>query len=206
MIKRSLFLIISLFITQIINAQGLIGTPHSLILVYNYPDNYFYIEVAGVEKNKTERDGVFEIDGKMVQVLTVHKNKFLQDTNEVLTSHRFIERYIDWEVNYIESSFSFNVDSKVEFIKSKNGKEIAFWTYDTPVGEIVRTDSTETAPTQKQMFVITQTKDYVVGIYSPLFLGDQFEIIKTYLLDNIDGLVESDKEIDIEELNKKVNK
>ncbi|GET23124.1 hypothetical protein [Prolixibacter denitrificans] len=203
---RNLLLLILLVATQTIHAQGLIGTPNSLIVVYNYPGNHFYMEVKGKDKRTTDQAGVYIIDNRVVQIHAVSKDKFLEDTSQVLTTKEFIEKYIKWEVDYIESSFSFNVNSHVEFLKSKKGRDIAFWTYDMPAGEPeVKTDSTVTTPTQKQLFVVTRTKDFVVGINSPLFQKDQFDNIKNYLFDNIDGLVESNKEIDLDELNKKVN-
>jgi hypothetical protein len=176
-----------------------------LILIYNYPNNYFYIQVNGRDKVNTEKDGVFIIDNKLVQIMAAHKSKFLEDTNKILSNKEFIEKYIKWEIGYIESSLSFNVKSKIEFLLSDQSKEIAFWTYEMPISEPEKTDSGTTLSTQKQMFVLTKAKDYVVGIYSPLLRESDFNSIKTYLLENIDGLVESDKFIDIEELNKQVN-
>jgi len=193
-------------VSQIANAQGVIGTPNSLILVCNYPNNYFYFQVNGKDKHYTEKDGVFIIDKKLVQIMAAHKSKFIEDTNKILSNKEFIEKYIKWEIGYIESSFSFNVKSQTEFLRSAEGKEIAFWTYEMPISKPeVKTDSISTLSTQKQMFVLTKAKDFVVGIYSPLFRESEFNSIKKYLLENIDGLVEFDKLIDIEELNKQVN-
>lgn len=201
------FSLILLLLCQAIPAQGLIGTPHSLILVYNFPGNYFYIELQGKDKSTTEKDGVFIIDNKVVQVVAVSKNKFLDDTLQPISTKEFIKKYIKWESDYIVSSFAYEPKNQIEFITSGKGREVAFWTYDMPVLEpAAKPDSAIQSVTQKQMFVITRAKDYVVGIYSPLFENDQFENIKTYLVENIDGLVESANEIDMEELNRQVNK
>jgi len=193
-------------VSQTVSTKELIGTPNSLIIVCNYPNNYFYIQVKGKDKYDTEKDGVFIIDNKLVQIMAAHKNKFLKDTNKILSNKKFIEKYIKWEIGYIESSLSFNVNSNIEFLRSAEGKEIAFWTYEMPISNPeAKTDSSTTLSTQKQMFVLIRAKDFVVGIYSPLFREGDFDSIRTYLIENIDGLVESDKFIDIEELNKQVN-
>lgn len=201
------FSLILLLILQAIGAQGLIGTPHSLILVYNFPGNYFYIELQGKDKSTTDKDGVFIVDNKIVQVVAVPKNKFLDDTLQPISTKEFIKKYIKWESDYIASTFAYQLKNQIEFITSGKGREVAFWTYDMPVSDpAAKSDSAIESVTQKQMFVITRAKDYVVGIYSPLFEIAQFENIKTYLVENIDGLVESAKEIDREKLNRQVNK
>jgi hypothetical protein len=193
-------------VSQIAITQGIIRTPKSLILVYNYPNNYFYIQVNGKDINITEKHGVLMIDKQLIQILAAHKSKFVEDTNKILSNKEFIEKYIKWEIDYIESSFSYNAKSKIEFLRSAGGKEIAFWTYEMPISNSeAKTDSSFTPSTQEQMFVLTKAKDFVVGIYSPLLRGSDLNKIKSYLLENIDGLVEYDKFIDPNELNKQIN-
>ena len=68
------------------------------------------------------------------------------------------------------------------------------------------TDSTITTPTQKQIFVLARIKDYLLGINSPLFEKEKFDTIKSYLVSNIDGIVETKNEIDVDALNNQLNK
>jgi hypothetical protein len=49
-------------------------------------------------------------------------------------------------------------------------------------------------------------KDYIIGINTPSFNEDDFNTLKDYLLSSIDRIVESENEIDLEELNNKVNR
>ena len=63
--KQKLIFIL-LLISNIIGAQDLIGTPTSLIIVYNYPGNYFYLQLNGQDKRKTENENVFLIDNRLV--------------------------------------------------------------------------------------------------------------------------------------------
>jgi len=204
--KQKLIFIL-LLISNIISAQDLIGTPTSLILVYNYPGNYFYLQLNGQDKKKTENENVFVIDNRLVQVKTLNKTKFIKDTNQDLSFVDFMNAYINWEKSYIEETFSFDTKSKVEFLKTVKGRDIAFWTYDMPLNNNKqKTDSTVTTPSQKQFFVLTRVKDYLVGINSPLFENDNFDSIKSYLISNSDGIVESMTEIDVEALNRKINK
>jgi len=190
-----------------LSAQELIGTPTSLIFVYNYPGNYFYLQLNGADKRKTDNENIFVIDNKVIQIKTLHKDKFIKNTNQDLAFQDFIKTYTNWEKNYLEETFSFNINSKIEFLKSSKGQDIAFWTYDMPLEKPKHsTDSTITTPTQTQLFVLTRIKDYMVGINSPLFEAETFDPIKSYLITNIDGIVESKNEIDVEALNKQMNK
>jgi len=204
--KQVLFVVLFLF-CKMLSAQELIGTPTSLILVYNYPGANFYLELKGVEKMKTENQNVFIIDKKMVQIKILNKIKFIGNTKQNLTFVDFINEYVDWEKSYLEKTLSFNINSNIKCLKSVKGRDFAFWTYDMPINKQKETtDSSITTPTQKQMFVLTRIKDYMVGINSPLFEDNQFDLIKNYLITNIDGIIESDNEINVEELNKKMNK
>jgi len=205
--KQVLLIIALLFSYSTINAQELIGTPKSLVLVYNYPENYFYLQLQGLDKRKTENENIFIIDNRLIQVKTLKKSKFIKNTNQELTFSDFVKTYINWEKSYLEETFALNINSKVEFMKSKQGRDFGFWTYDMPIEKPVQvTDSTRTTATQKQIFVLTRIKDYLVGINSPLFEANKFEETRNYLISNIDGIVESRNEINVEELNAQLNK
>ena len=207
-IKRNMkqkLIIILLLVSNFLCAQELIGTPTSLILVYNYPENYFYLYLNGKDKQKTENENVFVIDNKVVQVKTLNKTKFIKNTKQDLSFIDFMKTYIIWEKSYLEETFSFNINSKVEFLKTNKGRDFAFWTYDMPLNNNKqKTDLTITTPTQKQIFVLTRVKDYLIGINSPLFEKDKFDTIKSYLISSIEGIVESKNEIDVEALNRKL--
>jgi len=204
--KQILFLSI-LFISNLLPARDLIGTPTSLIIVYNYDDAHFYLQLKGSDKQKTENENIYIIDNQLVQVKILNKYKFCKNTKQELSFNDFITTYVDWEKNFQEEQFAMSIHSKLEFFKTNNGRDFGLWIYDMPVvSKAVTTDTTRTTPVQKQVFVLTRVKDYLVGINCPLLETDNSEIIKNYLISNIDGIVESDKEIDVEELNKKVNK
>ena len=204
--KQILFLSI-LFISNLLPARDLIGTPTSLIIVYNYDDAHFYLQLKGSDKQKTENENIYIIDNQLVQVKILNKYKFCKNTKQELSFNDFITTYVDWEKNFQEEQFAMSIHSKLEFFKTNNGRDFGLWIYDMPVvSKAVMTDTTRTTPVQKQVFVLTRVKDYLVGINCPLLETDNSDTIKSYLIANIDGIVESDKEIDVEELNKQVNK
>jgi len=189
-------------ICNLLPAQDLIGTPTSLIIVYNYPDAHYYLQLKGSDKQKTEQDNIFIIDNQLVQVKTLNKNKFCKNTKQELSFNDFITTYVNWEKDFQEEQFSMNIHSKLEFLKTNKGRDIGLWIYDMPVvSKAVTTDTTIKTPVQKQIFVLTRVKDYLVGINCPLLETDNYETIKSYLITNIDGIVESNKEIDVDELN-----
>jgi len=204
---KQILLLSILFISNLLPARDLIGTPTSLIIVYNYDDAHFYLQLKGSDKQKTENENIYIIDNQLVQVKILNKYKFCKNTKQELSFNDFITTYVDWEKNFQEEQFAMSIHSKLEFFKTNNGRDFGLWIYDMPVvSKAVTTDTTRTTPVQKQVFVLTRVKDYLVGINCPLLETDNSDTIKSYLIANIDGIVESDKEIDVEELNKQVNK
>ena len=200
--KQILFISILFLFCSVLYAQdNLVITPTSLIKVYNYPHNYFYLKLKGKDIRKTENENIFLIDNQMVQVKALNEHKFIKNENPAISFIDFITTYVNWEKDYVEQTFSFNTNSKLEFLRSNKGRDIAFWTYNMPLGQPkVKTDKTVTTPVQKQLFVLTRVKNYMVGINCPLTETDNFDTIKSYLLANIDGIVESEKEINGKEL------
>jgi len=204
---KQILLLSILFISNMLSAQDLIGTPSSLIIVYNYPDAHFYLQLKGSDKQKTEQENIFIIDNQLVQVKTLNKYKFCENTKQELSFNDFITTYVDWEKDFQEKQFSRNIHSRLKFLKTNNGRDFGLWMYDMPVvSKAATTDTTRITPVQKQIFLLTRVNDYLVGINCPLLETDNTETIKSYLITSIDGIVESDKEINVEELNKQVNK
>ncbi len=203
--NKLLVVIAFCFLSLNLFSQGLIGTSSSLVIVYNYPDNYFYVALDGKDKRKTEQESIFIIDNRLVQVHALNKDKFLNAKSKLKSQKDIIMTYIEWESDYLKNTFNFDINSKIEPIVTKSGKEVIFWSYDMPTGEPeIKTDTTATTPTQKQMFILRMVKNYVVGINTPLFESEQYQSNKEYLLTNIDHIVEADKEIDLEELFKQL--
>jgi len=87
-------------ICNLLPAQDLIGTPTSLIIVYNYPDAHYYLQLKGSDKQKTEQDNIFIIDNQLVQVKTLNKNKFCKNTKQELSFNDFITTYVNWEKDF----------------------------------------------------------------------------------------------------------
>jgi hypothetical protein len=204
--KHFYFFLLATFLSSSLFSQVLIGTPKSLILLYNYSNSHFYLEIPAIKKEKTQQPNVFLLDNKVVQVKTISKLKFLALESKSHTNREIIQEYIKWEADYLKSALNFNIGSKTEVIKTDKGEEVIFWTYDMPMNQANRTETTIATPTQKQMFVLKLVKDYVVGLNIPLLDAADFNANKAFLIAGINSIVESDKEINAEDLNKKVNK
>ncbi|MGA3014615.1 MAG: hypothetical protein ABSD71_11365 [Bacteroidales bacterium] len=203
---RKIFLLIFLAIYTYSSAQELVGTKESLILIYNYPGTYFYIELKGQSREKTDKSNCFLIDNKVVQIYTANKNRFAGTQPENLTDIDFQLKYIKWEIDSLQNIFHFNANSKVELKTSKKGKSFAFWTYDAPVGDSPeKTASNKAVPTQSQLFVLFLVKDYIVGLNAPLYDKADFDFLKDYLIKTVDRVVEAPNKIDSKELFKRLN-
>ena len=131
--KQILCIGIFFLCSNMLSAQDLIGTPTSLIMVYNYEDTHFYLQLKGTDKQKTGQENVFLIDNQLVQVKTLNKSKFTQSTKQDLSFVDFITTFVDWEKSFQEKQFSMSIHSKLDFLRTSKGRDIGFWTYDMPV-------------------------------------------------------------------------
>ncbi len=207
MMKKQFYVFLfALFISNNIVGQVLIGTPRSLILVYNYPNNHFYLEIPAIKKEKTLQPNVFIFDNKTVQIQAISKVKFSGSDSKNQTNLEIVQEYIKWESDYLKSTLNLNIRSNIEIIKTEKGEDAIFWTYDTAISKASKTETTSNTLVQKQMFVLRLVKDYVVGLHTPLFDTADFNANKRLLITGINSIIESDKEINVEDLNKQVNK
>ena len=153
------------------------------------------------------KKNIFIIDNRLVQVLALHKNKFLAGEMEPVSETDILENYAKWESDYIRNVLKLDIKGQTEVVNTTGGKKALLWSYDMPVtSEETRTDSTVTNPTRKQMFVLRLVKNYVAGIGCPLFDDKGYDENKEFLIGNIDGIVEAEGEIDAKELYEKFNR
>ena len=100
------------------------------------------------------------------------------------------------------------IKSNVEYLKSKDGRDIAVWIYDMPKEKKKKKkleDNTEEFSVEKQVFAISLIKDCIVGISTPLFKEKDLNETKEKLLNNINSIVEKEEEIDVERLENQLN-
>lgn len=195
----NLLMTLLLGIASLFNPEGIIGTHKGMILVYNYPDNYFYLELQGEELYTTDRENLFVIDNKYIQVITLHQSvildgKHMENTRDLLT------HFVQWEESYQQQEQGVEIQSVLEFWESPQGKEIVFWKYSLPE----RNPQGAKDPLM-QLQVITQSKDYIVALNIPVFDLSRFDEIKEYLFSTIASLMEDQREIDLYLLDAMVN-
>ena len=195
--KQVLFISILFLYGSMLRAQDLVSTPTSLIVIFNYPGNYFYLELEGKDKHKTLKKNVFYIDSQLIQVKALIQTQFIKDKNDDLPFSVFIKNYVSSENDFAKHKFSNITNSKLEILKSGKGRDIGFWTYDVISNQQKgKTDSILINQAKKQLFIFTRVKKYLVGINCPLHDTTKFDYLKNYLIANIDGIVESPDKID----------
>jgi hypothetical protein len=206
--KYSFLFLSFLTLSIVVQSQGIIGTPNSMYLVFNYPNNSFYIKIEGKDKIKLDNPYAFTIDGRFVQVLTIKTSKFLIDTTKQITDKEILLKYVNWEKDYLTSLYLTDIDCKVEALKTRSGRDYLFWTYDVPIsGEDTITDTVRTYSVRKQLYVSTIVGQYVFGAYTPYMKSrESFSGLKKFIIRIIESITTSEKEIDLDELNRTVNK
>jgi hypothetical protein len=189
-------------------SQVLIGTPTSMYLVFNYPGNSFYIEIKGVDKKKTNNRNIFTIDGKLVEVLSIKTSKFMRDTIKQTTDKEILNKYVNWEKDYLTKLYSTKIDCEIEFLKTTKGKDYIFWTYTMPIKtkESIL-DSSRANAIKKKLYVSAVVGKYIVGAYTECSECDEtFNNSKKFISDIMESITTSERKINPEELSRKVNK
>ena len=189
------------------NAQELIHAPGSLILVYNSPDAHFYLKLEGKTVKETAMDNVFILDDKVIQVIVLNKDNFMEGNERVSSTKDFIQSYIDWELQYLNETFSTRLKNSIRFVPSGVSDYIALWSYDMPVNKSdeIQTESSDSTSNRKQMFAVTSIGDYIVGVNSPLFEAEMLDEIQDFLFQTVANIIRSDVEINAAELGAKLN-
>lgn len=182
-------------------AQDIIGTPDRLVLMFNYPGNYFYFEIPGKEKLKTKTDGLFRIDGKPVQVLLVNHDKFLAKKDSSITSVSAIEKYIQYELSYLKELYKVDLGEKKINGKTTKGIPHTVWYYNSPISTGMFDEKSPTV----QLYGAINCKNLIIGVYAPVYKEDKLEERIRYMQSIMNSLVKSDKPLDQEALKKQYN-
>lgn len=188
-------------------AQSVVGTPNAMYLVYNTTNNYFYLKIDGKEKSSTEIQNMYQVDSKIIQVLTVKKSEFIPQNFTSTKQSDILMHYYRFEREYLDTIFQKQISYSVEMHKTVKGREFIFWTYHSLLPrDTTATDTTLNAPIEKQLYVATVVGPLVVGASTAYFKGDSnFEELREFLFNIMESVTISPKRIDVYQLNKQVN-
>lgn len=207
-IAPALLLLCILFASKLpSSAQAIVGTPNSMYLIFNNPNNNFYLRIDGVDKRNTEIDNMYYIDGKTVQVLTIKKSNFIKNDSVLLKPREVLERYYNFEKGYLDSIFKGQVSFNVEYLNAPNGRDIIYWTFKPTIPiEHSEADTIKTEPLAMQLYVAAEVGDLIVAAASPHFESEgSIEDIKKFLYIIMSSITISPTKIEVYELNRLVN-
>lgn len=205
--KKFLTLTIITLTALAANSQSIVGTPNSMYLVYNNPNSYFYLKIDGKEKSSTEIENMYQVDNKIVQLLTVKKSDFMTIKSTIQKRDDILMQYYRFEKEYLDTIFQKQITFTVEMRKTSKGRDYIFWTYHSLLPQdTIATDSTRTIPIDKQLYVATEVGSTIVGASTAFFKGESnLEELKQFLFNIMESITISPKRIDVYDLNKRVN-
>jgi len=173
-----------------VDNKSLIETKDGGLIIFNSFNNldlYFYIDYKGGPVRTTERDNLFEVGGKTLQVLALDKNEYLGKTNlETLENHAISE------IEYIGNYLRVTLKSKTEKITIKGQQDCLLWYYEMP--EAVSKE------VKNQLFISFIYKDYIIGVNAAQFSNQTFDEILDFLKLVAENTFFSDERITLEYL------
>jgi hypothetical protein len=181
--------------------SGAIKTEYGFLHVWNEePDNYYTLEIRGKDiKRKSAEQIMFNVDGKMLQILTIPIEKFLGDPKNIKLNERAIlNAHQDWEFKYLEETYKEKLTKQSSWQKRESGGEALSW--DTNVPASAKSNVT------KQVFLTAVKGNYVLML-GGVVTGDVEESAARKLLtDTLATLKPSDKPIDLTKLSEAIKK
>ena len=174
-----------------------IKTATGYLHVYNGTPQSFTLEVVGktVEPREVAGNPAFMIDGELVQVLMVPRSNFDPDRKakdtDILKAHQ------TWELDYMKKEI-FLSDLKAELEPTTIGDRPAlFWSF-------VRTKYKDEF--DRDSFMTIQFADGVVGLSTPIKVGDGLRVGRDRLTRILKTARLSDKPFDIQKLADSIRK
>ena len=199
MILRNLLLIAVLMCSALaLFAQhASIKTADGYLHVFNGSPKSFTLEISGktVQTHKVAGNPAFTIDGRLVQVLVVPRANFDPDrkakNEEILAAHQ------RWEFEYLKKDI-FESDLKADIESITLGERPAiFWSFVRPK---YKTEF------DRDSFLITRFADGIVGLSSPVKIGDELSGSRDRLSKILRTVRFSDKPFDIQKLAESIRK
>jgi hypothetical protein len=170
----------------------LIKTTKGLLVVHNEQGLNFTLELNGKDVKQVEPNSPFlNIDGRVVQIHTVGENDFAPDIQDKkLNDWLVLERYRDWEVDYIGNLMTAKLKVSSEYLTLDQKREALFWSYPTPAGVNQEVKS--------QLYLTIVSRGHVIALNCAVQNTDNEATAKKFLLATLATLKISDKPIDVQ--------
>lgn len=210
------FLILALFMTLAgslnLWAQGAEDPPREglgtyilksekgFLLVHNRQPISYTIEFKGQTIKPMESDHpVFLIDGQLLQVVSVEREKFLKPTagstkeptvEEVLESHKV------WESDYIGESLNAKLSVTSEIFEIMPKRKVMFWSFPMP--------KEAKAALSHYLFLTTAIGNDILGLNSSIKTPEEQKSSRAYLVESMNTLKTSDKLFIIKDIQEQI--
>ena len=195
-------LFVTLFLTYIsvqaqktatVDSKSVIETKDGGLLIFNNfnkLDLYFYIDYKGGLVRTTERHNLFEVNGTILQVLALDKNKYIGKTNQ-----ETLENHAKSEIDYIGHYLKVKLKFKTEKITIKGQQDCLLWYYEMP--------ESVSKEVKSQLYISFIYKDFIIGVNTAQFSNQTFNEILDFLKVIAENTYYSDERVTLEYLCKK---
>lgn len=175
-------------------SQAAIKTEEGFLFIQNRPGKSFTVEITGksVKPVESQSNPTFEVDGRIVQLVTVPLEQF---TDQKLNAVEALAAHQKWEINYLSEAV-FKQKLAFESEKISVGEQIClFWNIKRPIYN----DEFD-----RDFFLTTVIGDLIFGISSPVEASIKTDDLKKQYSGFFATINVSDKPFDIEKLAGKI--
>ncbi|HZS44062.1 MAG TPA: hypothetical protein VFC63_03100 [Blastocatellia bacterium] len=183
-------------------------TENGRLVVYQGKDLDFTIELKGKDFDpvNTMFQMFLNVDNRLVQIYAVPVNDFADAATAKSGDHRLLEKYRDWEIDYLSKQFGQAVNATSEQVSLTKDHEALLWKFAMPAvasknsgAPLAINDMTfkhlilfgsplggqRDDSVKRQLVLTTVSKGHVVYINSALREGDDEAAAKKYLIDSL---------------------
>jgi len=181
--------------------SGAIKTEYGFLHVWNEePDNYYTLEIRGRDiKRKSAEQIMFNVDGMMLQILTIPLEKFLGDPKNIKLNERAIlTAHQDWEFKYLEETYKEKLTKQSAWQKREGGGEALSWDVNVP--------ASAKSNVTKQVFLTAVKGNYVMMLGGVVTREIEERAARKLLTDTLATLKTSDKPLDLSKLSEAIKK
>lgn len=170
------FKIAAIVFTTTTAAQSIIKC-NDKITYWVIPDRNcnYTIKLKGDIDLSNQRD-ILNVDDKALQYTLLDKNRYT-DANSENRDAAILSKYTAIESDYLQDKFNGEIEIFMEMKTLSTGKTVILWYFNLPKGKNKEVSA--------QLFADIVIGDRIFGLGTPLFTGQDFNTVRSFLLEAI---------------------
>ena len=181
--------------------SGSIKKLSGFVQVFNKPESFYIVDVVGdrVNESTDNRTIAYSVDGMALTMYDIPVDSVR--TSPSMSNKELLEYFMSKEASFVEEDTNFDIQTKSEFGKNKNGLEYLHWYFKSP-SSVEEEQKARTV--QEEHFISIICNKQILNLYSIVSNSDTHEAVKKMLLRITDTIELRDERIDLNEVARNV--